>query len=228
MEEDADVGLAFDGDGDRIIFVTHDGTIVRPEQVAAILMTHCFEQPTVVYDLKCASILPRTAVALGGRAIMRPSGYGYIKETMISEHADLGVEVSGHHFFGSIDGVDDAFLTALAVLGIVSSRGTTLAGLIAPFPWPAITPDLRIPFTGDAADVFERIASSCTVPVSRLDGGRAEFPRGWALARASITEPALTFRFEGRDLEDVRDIVTAFLEPVPDLRETVLKRLESR
>jgi phosphomannomutase/phosphoglucomutase len=225
-EQNADVGVAFDGDGDRVVFLTHDGVIVRPEQIAALIMTRCFSRPTIVYDLKCASMVPRVATKLGGRAIMRPSGYGFIKDTMIDESADLGVEVSGHHFYGSIGGGDDALLTALVVLGLVAESTESLSDLIRGFPWPEITPDLRIPFDGDASKTLELIAAACTVPVSRMDGVRAEYPNGWALARASITEPVITFRFEGHQRQDLLTIATEFLAPVPELLACVKKRIE--
>ena len=82
-----------------------------------------------------------------------------------------------------------------------SSLAMVLADLVSAVGWPAITPDLRIPFPGGASDVLERIAAGCGGQISRLDGVRADYDDGWALARASITEPAMTLRFEGRDRE---------------------------
>ena len=148
----------WDGDGDRAVFVDHTGRIARPEQIAAILIQRCFDRPTVVYDLKCASLVPRVAAAAGGTAIMQPSGHGFIKAAMLAARAELGVEVSGHHFFGALDGGDDGLFTALVVLGILNELQVQLADLIRPLGWPAITPDLRIPFDGDAVAAVEAIA----------------------------------------------------------------------
>ena len=196
QSQSADWGLALDGDGDRVIFVAGSGRIVRPEQIAAVLVRQLLGssnrlpvgKPTVVYDLKCASLVPRIVRQIGGTAIMRPSGHGFIKSAMIEHGAELGVEVSGHHFFGALDGGDDGLFTALVMLEILRRTGQTLTQLIEPLPWPLITPDLRVPFTGDAMGLIERIAATCGGTVSRLDGVRVEYDQGWGLARPSITE----------------------------------------
>ncbi len=221
----ADIGIAFDGDGDRVAFVDHTGRIVRPEQIAAMLVQQCFPQPLVVYDQKCASLVSRAAEAAGGRAVMQPSGYGFIKSTMIDEHADLGVEVSGHYFFKALDGGDDGLFAALITLHVLARTRTSLADLIAPFGWPAITPDLRIPFDGDAAAEVERIAGGCGGRITRLDGVRAEYEDGWALARPSITEPLITLRFEGRDRSSLPGIAERFLAAAPELLTRVMEKI---
>lgn len=218
----ADVGVALDGDGDRVIFVDQEGKIARPEQIAALLIQQCFARPTVVYDLKCASLVAQVAAAAGGLAVMQPSGHGFIKSAMQQAGAELGVEVSGHHFFGALDGGDDGLFTALVVLELMCRRQLRLAALLRPFAWPAITPDLRVPFTGDAMAVLEALAARCGGRVTRLDGVRAEYEGGWALARASITEPAITFRFEGRDQDRLRQIAEQFLAAAGPLGEQVL------
>lgn len=222
----ADLGVALDGDGDRVVFVDHAGRIARPEEIAAILIRQCFQRPTVVYDLKCASIVPRVTAQAGGIAIMQPSGHGFIKAAMLAARAELGVEVSGHHFFGILDGGDDGLFTALVVLGLLNQRRVRLADLIRPTEWPAITPDLRIPFAGGALAALEAIASRCGGVVTRLDGVRASYDGGWALARASITEPAITFRFEGRDRDHLRRIAEQFLAGAGPLRNQVLERID--
>lgn len=225
VQRGSDLGIALDGDGDRVIFVDHTGRIVRPEQIAAIMIQQCFARPTVVYDLKCASLVPAAAAAAGGRSVMQPSGYGFIKSAMLALQAELGVEASGHHFYGALDGGDDGLFTALVVLGILRRTGKRLAELIEPLGWPAITDDLRVPYDGDAAAAVEAIAASCGGTVTRLDGVRAEYDGGWALARASITEPAVTFRFEGRDPRQLRWIAERFLAGAGGLRNQVLERI---
>jgi len=222
----AGIGIALDGDGDRVMFVDHGGAIARPEQIAAWLLRRCFGRCRVVYDLKCASLVPRTVTALGGQAIMQPSGHGFIRAMMLQSRAELGVEVSGHHFFGALDGGDDGLFTALLVLDLLARTGANLADVLAAIPWPAITPDLRIAYRGDVAAAIETIAATCGGEVSRMDGVRAEYEiGGWALARASITEPAMTFRFEGRDRAHVLAIVERFLGNVPALLELVMERM---
>jgi phosphomannomutase/phosphoglucomutase len=222
----ADVGIAFDGDGDRVVFVDHTGRIVPAEQVAALLVRTCYQRPTVVYDLKCASVLSRAVEAAGGVAVRRPSGYGYIKTTMIERQADLGVEVSGHHFAKVLGGGDDGLFTALTILNVLSRTGASLADLVAPIGWPAITPELRIPMEGDATAAMETVAEGCGGQVSRLDGVRADYDDGWALVRASITEPVITLRFEGRDRQHLTEIASRFLAPLPELRDRVLEKID--
>jgi phosphomannomutase/phosphoglucomutase len=225
LKRRADMGIALDGDGDRVVLVDHEGVIVRPEQLAVLIQQQCFCRPTVVYDLKSASLVARAVETSGGTACMRPSGYGFIKATMIDTRAEMGVEASGHHFFGVLDGGDDGLFTALVALEIVQRTNTALADLIRPIGWPAITPDLRIPFSGDAAAAMETIADRCGGLVSRLDGVRAQYDDGWALARPSITEPAITLRFEGRTHADLRQIASRFLAATPDLLRHVLEKI---
>jgi len=220
------LGIAVDGDGDRAIFVDGNGRIVRPEQIAVIFVEHCRRGSCVVYDLKCASIVPQAASHAGGTAHMQPSGYGFIKSAMQRLHADFGVEVSGHHFFASLGGGDDALFAALYLLDILRRQATSLAELCAVIGWPNITPDIRIAFTADAAAVLDCIADTCGGRITRLDGVRADYDdSSWALARASITEPALTFRFESRTAADLPKLVTRFLVAAPELQRNVMEKL---
>jgi phosphomannomutase/phosphoglucomutase len=179
----------------------------------------------VVYDLKCASVLPEAVRAAGGTAIMQPSGHGFIKSTMIRRQADLGVELSGHYFYRALAGGDDGLFTALVVAHLVARSGRSLAELVEPIGWPAVTPDLRLPFLGDAAELLDRIATGCGGEVSRLDGVRAQYKDGWALARISITEPLVTLRFEARRRDELPVVAARFLHSVPELSKRVLEMI---
>ena len=97
--------------------------------------------------------------------------------------------------------------------------------MIEPIGWPAITPDLRLPLPGDAAAILQRIAAHCGGEVSRLDGVRAQYDDGWALARLSITEPLITLRFEARRRDALPEIVARFLHTVPDLCKQALEAI---
>lgn len=224
--ENADLGIALDGDGDRVIFVDNAGTIVRPEQLGALLVRECFRRPTVVYDLKCASVLEAAVLAAGGQTIMQPSGYGFIKSMMIDRRADMGLEVSGHHFFKVLGGGDDGLFTALLLVFLLSRLDKPLAELIEAVGWPSITPDLRISLEEDIQNVLERIAAGCGGEVTRLDGVRARYEDGWALARASITEPVITLRFEGRDPQTMRAIAKRFLATESELLKKVTEIID--
>ena len=225
VHEHADLGVAFDGDGDRVSFVDHTGAVVRPEQIGAILAVRCFDRPLAVYDLKCASVFPRAVVTARGRPLMERSGHGFIKTTMIREQADLGVEISGHYFYKALGGGDDGLFTGLAVCHMVARAGTSLHDLAADYPLPCITPDVRLPVSGNVGPIVEAIARTCGGEVSRLDGVRAAYDDGWGVARESITEPVLTLRFEAARHEQLRPVIERFLVGVPDLRDRVLTHL---
>ena len=224
--EQADFGVALDGDGDRAALVDSRGRIVRPEQIGAMLIQRCFSRPLVVFDQKCASVLAAAAQAAGGASLMQPSGHGFIKTAMIRRQADLGVEVSGHYFFRALGGGDDGLFVALLVAHCVARSGLSLAELIEPIGWPAITPDLRLPLPGDAAAILQRIAAHCGGKVSRLDGVRAQYDDGWALARTldhrTVDHPA----FRGRSRRDaLPEIAARFLHSVPDLCKQALEAI---
>jgi phosphomannomutase / phosphoglucomutase len=225
VAERADFGVALDGDGDRATVMDSSGQIVRPEQIGALLIQRCFSQPSVVFDLKCSSVLAETARAAGGTCLMQPSGYRFMKTAMIRCHADLGVEVSGHYFFRTLNGGDDGLFIALLMAHLVAGSGLSLAELIEPIGWSAITPDLRLPLPSDAAGILEQIASHCGGEVSRLDGVRAQYHDGWALARLSITEPLITLRFEASQRVALPIVAARFLHNVPDLCKQVLEAL---
>lgn len=224
LGEHADLGLAFDGDGDRVAVVDHRGKVIRPEQIGALMIKHVFAKPTLVYDQKCASVLVEAAKSAHGRVIMQPSGHGFIKSTMMNEQADLGVEVSGHYFFKALGGGDDGLFAGLVVARLVATRGESLANLIAPISWPSITPDLRLAVDQSADVILEQLATQCGGDISRLDGLRAEYANGWALARASITEPVMTFRFEAKDPAHLREIITRFFTAIPALGTRILEQ----
>ena len=228
LATEADLGLALDGDGDRVVFVDHDGGIVRPEQIAALLVENCFPGCLVVYDLKCALIVEQTVTRFGGGAIRQPSGYGFIRSKLLEREASMGVEASGHHFFRMLDGGDDGLFTGLLVLALIQHKGEPLADLIRPYGWPSITADIRIPLDGDRAATLELIARHCGGTISRLDGIRADYDlQGWALARVSITEPVITLRFEGRRPSDVRSIIRRFLAGTPAIYEQVMELIDA-
>ncbi len=225
VAERADFGVALDGDGDRAGLVDSAGRIVRPEQMGAVLIQRCFSRPALVYDLKCSSILAQAARDAGGSCFMQPSGHGFLKTAMIRRQADLGVEVSGHYFFRALGGGDDGLFVALLAAHLVARCGLSLAELIEPIGWPAITPDLRIPLVGDAAAILERIAAHCGGEVSRLDGVRAQYEDGWALARLSITEPLITLRFEAHERAALPQVAARFLKSVPEFSRQVMEML---
>ena len=202
-----DFGLAFDGDGDRIGAVDGSGRVVWGDQLIALLATPLLaEQPgaTVVADVKASRYLFDHIEALGGRAVMAPSGHSRIKSRMKAESAPLAGEMSGHIFFGGdYYGFDDALYAAVRLIRAVGLSGGSLTQLREEMPALVNTPELR--FAVDPArkaavveEVRERLerygAEVCTV-----DGVRVTSDDGWWLLRASGTQDMLTARAEAAD-----------------------------
>ena len=224
-EKRADIGIAFDGDGDRVIFVDKYGRMIDNDGLIAILarfFLHNRKDSKIIYDTKCSKLVPSEINQYGGLPVMEKSGHSYIKRTMMEEKAIFGGELSGHYFFGDL-GWDDGLLAGLLISEILC---TTTEELFDDLPRYVTTPDIRIQYHGnDKEDLLDQLASKlmrnsdCTV--SRLDGVRCEFDDGWALVRISVTEPILTFRFESNSLKSLGRIKDRFLESVPKLKHLV-------
>jgi len=144
---------------------------------------------------------------------------------VIKEDAIFGGELSGHYFYRALGGGDDGLYSTLAMAGLVCSADCPLSERTAAIPEYATSPDIRI--ACDATpDVLEKIATAFPEErVTRLDGVRVEFGDGWALARMSVTEPAITLRFEAKSPDRLAEIAREFLAPVPQLAEEVLRQL---
>lgn len=204
VETGADFGAAFDGDGDRVVFVDAAGTILSAEESMVIFIRH-FVKPgeTVVYDLKSSSILPRAVEVCGGTAHMERSGHGFIRQHFLRAQSVLAGEVSGHFFFRVLGG-DDGLYALVRMAEILGQTDDTLRGLLDDVEYPAITPDIRIQAAPEEITrvfaAMEAWATAQCAAVSHLDGIRATCANGsWVLLRRSITEPAYTLRMEAPD-----------------------------
>lgn len=226
--EGAALGVAFDGDGDRVAFVDERGEVVPSDRMIALLARHLLQKnpgAKVVFDLKCSRLVPETVTDAGGIPVMEKSGHAFIKTTLLKENALFGGEISGHYFFAVLGG-DDGLYAALLVADLVRTNGGSLANLLAQLPAYATTPDIRLPYhEEDQAELLVGLASALKrrgdCQVSLLDGVRAEFKDGWGLMRVSVTEPLLTLRFEARDRENLDKVKDLFLEPVPKIKSRV-------
>ena len=225
----AQLGIAFDGDGDRVSFVDDRGRFLASDKGIAILSGHVLERNTggkVIYDLKCSSIVPESISDAGGIPIEERSGHTFIKSRMLTEDAVFGGEISGHYFYRELHGGDDGLYTALVMAGMLADSGMRLSDIADSVPEYEITPDIRVPYSGDRANIIERIAAgSHTDSVSMLDGVKIDFEDGWGLARVSVTEPVITLRFEARTSDRLCDIISKFLQPVPEIYEQVEKAI---
>jgi phosphomannomutase / phosphoglucomutase len=224
----AALGIAFDGDGDRVSFVDERGRFLNSDKAIVILSNHILSDNTdqkVIYDLKCSSVVPEAISRARGIPVPERSGHAFIKTRMIAEDAAFGAELSGHYFYRELGGGDDGLYSALLMAGMLTRSGRSLSELADEVPEYATTPDIRVPYEGDRHEVIERIASAFSPDsVSRLDGVRVVFPCGWALARVSVTEPVITLRFEAADEAGLNQIMKDFLDPVAELRYNVESR----
>ncbi|MGQ9629702.1 MAG: phosphomannomutase/phosphoglucomutase [bacterium] len=227
----ADFGVAFDGDGDRVAFVDDLGEVIPADVAIALFIDYLLGEKApqkVVYDIKCSKIVREAVERHGGIPLVEKSGHAFIKARMIREGAAFGGEVSGHFFYETLGGGDDGLFSACLMGHLISESGEQLSELRSRVPRYTITPDIRIPFPEeDGESVLEHLAKSLRGkhPTTTIDGLRADFPDGWGLVRVSVTEPVLTFRFEATDGGKLRQIVEEFLEASPTLRDEVLRRI---
>jgi len=218
----ADLGIAFDGDGDRIALVDNEGMILTAEETTCILLESFGSQlqgRAFVYDLKFSDRVAETARRLGARPIAERCGHTFIRAKMLETGAFFGAEVSGHYFFDELQSGDDALFTACRVIAYLCQSGKTLAELRRACPAVFMTPDLRVPTAAEENDgvVAQVRAAWSQYPQTVIDGLRVDFPDGWALVRRSVTEPVLTFRFEATDWQDLDELVRRYCDALSDL-----------
>jgi phosphomannomutase / phosphoglucomutase len=204
----AELGIAFDGDGDRIGAVDETGEIIYGDQLLVVLGRDAVRRfgagTSVIFDVKCSDLLPAALSAAGAKPVMWKTGHSLIKAKMKELAAPLAGEMSGHMFFGGdYLGFDDALFAAARLLEIVSRGPSGLAPLLADLPRTFATPEIRVDAPDDEAKfaIVERAAAHFPgrYPVDTIDGVRITFPHGWGLLRASNTQPILVLRFEATD-----------------------------
>jgi len=202
-EVGADIGIAFDGDADRMGAVDEQGNMIAADRILALLARDMIARNTgaaVVGDVLCSQVLFDAVRDAGGKPIMAASGHSIVKETMQEESALLGGEMSGHIFMGEgYLGFDDGYFTAGRLLQLLSNSDMTLSELDNSLPRLYSTPEYR-PHCPDEDKqlVIESIADMLKErgEVNTVDGIRVQFEWGWGLLRASNTEPVLSLRFE--------------------------------
>ena len=220
---DAELGLAFDGDGDRLGIVTKQGHIIYPDRQLMLIATDILKRnrgATVIYDVKCSQRLPVAIRKAGGVPLMWKTGHSLIKAKMKEIGAPIAGEMSGHIFFGERwYGFDDATYTAARVLEILS-RTKNPSRVLNALPTSFSTPELNVPCAeGEPARVVQalqaRVAEgSLKFPggeVGTIDGVRVDFADGFGLIRGSNTTPVLVLRFEGHTPEALHRIEHDFM-----------------
>ncbi|MCE5286056.1 MAG: phosphomannomutase/phosphoglucomutase [Pelosinus sp.] len=214
----ASLGVAFDGDGDRVAFVDENGRALDNDDIMVLLAKYYLKkQPgTIIYDAKCSLVVPEEVAAAGGRAIMARAGHTFSKAAFMRENALFAGEISGHFFFSEL-GNDDGMFGGIKLCEFVAEAGS-LARLVDAIPSYLLTPDIRIPYHGgDKPEVLETIAQKLDAyQLNRIDGVRIEFADGWGMIRASVTEPLFTLRFEAKSAERMQQIMDILVSVLPE------------
>ena len=227
--EGADLGLAFDGDGDRVGVVTNAGTMVFPDRLMMLFAKDVVSRnpgADIIYDVKCTRRLGALISGYGGRPVMWKTGHSLIKKKMKETGALLAGEMSGHIFFKERwFGFDDGIYSAARLLEILSQEKRNAEQVFAAFPSDISTPEINVTVTDEnkfrLIDSLQRDGVWGEANLTTLDGVRVDYPKGWGLVRASNTTPVLVLRFEAEtedELSRIKEVFRAQLYNVaPDL-----------
>lgn len=219
------LGLAFDGDGDRLIAVTGSGKVVPADQLLMLFAREVLVRnpgADVLFDVKSSRHLNRVISEAGGRPVMWKSGHSLMKAKMRETGAVLGGELSGHLFFHDRwYGFDDGLYAAARLIELLSGELEDLDHLVALLPVSVTTPELLIEVgESEKFALIDRLISEGQFEdgiVTTLDGVRVDYPDGWGLVRASNTTPALTLRFEAQDSGSLQRIMALFRNQLQQL-----------
>ncbi len=221
-ERGADLGIAFDGDSDRIGAIDENGEVVYGDLLLLIYGREILTRKpgaTFIGEVKCSQVLYDELKRLGGNPIMYKTGHSLIKTKMKQEHAELAGEMSGHMFFADrYFGYDDALYAACRLIEIVAKSGKPLSAQFAGLPKMVCTPEIRVDCPDETKfKVVERVTERFrkTHRILDVDGVRVLFEKGWGLVRASNTQPVLVLRFEAENealLKQYRAEVEAAVE----------------
>ena len=214
----ADIGLAFDGDADRLGVVTDKGEVIWPDRLMMYYAQHLLARvpgATIAFDVKCSTHLMKVIQEAGGVAKMCPTGHSIVKSVMTESNAALAGEMSGHLFFKDRwYGFDDALYSACRLLELISQSLETSSEQFARIPDSVNTPEIKIPISDEKKFAFmTAFCEKATFPegeIITIDGIRVEFPFGWGLIRASNTTPCLVARFEAIDESSLKAIQALF------------------
>ena len=217
---DAELGLAFDGDGDRLGIVTRDGSNIYPDRQMILFAQDVLSRvpgSTILFDVKCSQRLAPAIKAAGGVPLMFKTGHSLIKAKMREINSPLGGEMSGHIFFKERwFGFDDGTYAGCRLLEIVSKVPDSNA-LLHALPTSFSTPELNVPCAeGEPHALVEKLVArsqfEAPAVVTTIDGLRVDWPDGFGLVRASNTTPVLVLRFEGHTPEALERIQTTMLD----------------
>jgi phosphomannomutase/phosphoglucomutase len=204
ITEQTDLGIAFDGDGDRLGVLSPDGEIIWPDRQLLLFANDILSrQPgaEIIFDVKCSRLLPAAIQRAGGRATMWRTGHSYIKAKLKESGAVLAGEMSGHIFFQDRwYGFDDAIYAGARLCELLAQHKDSTETIFKSLPNTFNTPELRLEMEeGEQHQLIRELIDSADFPgahVTKIDGVRVDYEDGFGLARASNTTPTVTFRFE--------------------------------
>lgn len=221
------LGIAFDGDGDRVAFVDNQGGLLSAEEATWVLLQSLgpdLPGERFVYDVKFSDRVPEAARQLGAEPVPERSGPAFIHNRMLQAKARFGAEPSGHYFFRDLAGGEDALFAACWMIDYLArSPDKDLAGICQRCPPVFMTPELRVPMHArQQRAVIGWVRNTwCNCPQTEIDGLRVVFPDGWVLVRGLASEGALSFRFEAGDWQRLEGLVRRFSSALPGAGESL-------
>ena len=216
-DKNADIGFAFDGDGDRVGLITNSGEMIFPDKQMMLFSEDILnsKKGSIVFDVKCSNHLSNLISKNGGTPIMAPTGHFHIKKAIKKNSALLGGEMSGHIFFNDKwYGFDDGPYAAARAAEILAKSNKSISEIFSDFPESFSTPELNITVTDENKfEIIDRFMANSNIDGDKIliDGLRVNFNDGWGLLRASNTTPKLVLRFEGDTEESMHRIQNEFI-----------------
>ena len=217
-ENQSCVGLAFDGDADRLGVISPKGEIIYPDRQMILFANQVINESSaakIVFDVKCSKLLPDEILKLGGEPLICKTGHTFIKQKIRETNAQLGGEMSGHIFFNDRwKGFDDGIYAGARMLEIIASEDNK--DIFSELPNMVSTPELNVPTSEEEkfylVEEFIKKTDFSNAKIIDIDGIRVEYEKGWGLLRASNTSPVLVLRFEAETEDDLNHIKTIFYE----------------
>ena len=228
-DEGADIGIAFDGDGDRLGVISNLGEIIYPDQLMMIFSRAVLKTSKgreIIFDVKCSNLLARIISEAGGMPVMSPTGHFHIKNALKKTNAPLAGEMSGHIFFNDQwYGFDDGHYSAFRLIEIIKSSESSLGSLFQNLPKAYSTPELNLDVNEDKKfQIVEDFVLKSDFEDGEkitIDGLRVNFDDGWGLLRASNTTPKLVLRFEADSSKRLNEIQNIFLNQLKRIDESI-------
>ena len=230
---DADIGVAFDGDGDRLGVVTREGVVVYPDRLLMLFAADVLQRnpgAMIIYDVKCTGKLSDFVLRHGGSPMMWKTGHSLIKAKMRETDAELAGEMSGHFFFKERwYGFDDGLYAAARLLEVLAQREEGASDVLAELPDSVSTPEIKVSVDGSPHELVARFVAAVQgqqgidgapfegARIATIDGLRTDFNDGWGLVRASNTTPVLVLRFEAENAQSLDRIRALFREQLQAL-----------